>query len=203
MLGKWHVLLPKETFWSNRYSYTYCYTARMNVYQVYIIVNVISLMIQFRAQIILIATKWSIIMFEINWIKDWYEIEEWFAPPAGPPTRGTPVDRNNLAIVHLINERDPAVDSSSLTEMLDPIPGTWLPGDEPGDPASEKSYRTPIPPCSLSAIKSYKVLVLDKRWERFLRLRLLSPFPFHYFLRDCEFFHRILSPLRICGRIQI
>ena len=46
------------------------------------------------------------------------------------------VDFGALSMVH--DERDPAMESSSSTEMLNPIPGTWSLGDEPGDPAHEK-----------------------------------------------------------------
>ena len=48
-----------------------------------------------------------------------------------PKTREDSVDRNSLAVVQ--EERDPAVDPSSSTEMLDPIPENWSPRDEPGD----------------------------------------------------------------------
>ena len=62
------------------------------------------------------------------------------------------------AVVH--DERDPAVDSSRKFDRteLDPIPRTWSPGDEPGDPVNGKSYHTSSPPCSLSCLPGAKVL---------------------------------------------
>ena len=44
---------------------------------------------------------------------------------------GPKLDSNSLSMVHI--EMGPAAAASSSTEMLDPIPGTWSPGDEPGD----------------------------------------------------------------------
>ena len=40
---------------------------------------------------------------------------------------------NQTAEIHDI-EMAAAVESFGSTVMLDPIPGTWSPGDEPGDP---------------------------------------------------------------------
>ena len=36
------------------------------------------------------------------------------------------------------DERDRTVHPFDSTVMLDPIPGTWSPGDEPGDPVYQK-----------------------------------------------------------------
>ena len=71
-------------------------------------------------------------------------------------------DCSGLRMVHI--EMAAAVESFGSTEMLDSIPGTWSPGDEPGDPAGEKSYHTSSPPCSLSFLPGAKVL--DKVTER-------------------------------------
>ena len=49
--------------------------------------------------------------------------------------------------------------AANSTEMLDPIPGTWSPGNDPADPGqSKKSYHTSSPPCSLSSLPGAKVL---------------------------------------------
>ena len=54
--------------------------------------------------------------------------------PTEVDTLGILRDCSGLWMVH--DERDPAVESFDSTVMLDPIPGTWSPGDEPGDPVS-------------------------------------------------------------------
>ena len=54
-------------------------------------------------------------------------------------TLGLIVDCDSLCMVHI--ERAPAEDSSSSTEMLDPILGTWSPGDEPRDPVQRKKLQ--------------------------------------------------------------
>ena len=52
---------------------------------------------------------------------------------------GPILDRGSLATVHV--EMGPAVAASRSTKILDSIPGTWSPGDEPGDPVKrKKSY---------------------------------------------------------------